>query len=308
MKVRFLIVIFLSGLMAVSCTSTPDKTKPAPKPVLKVKTARVSRADMMDTVQIYGEVKLRQVVRLASQFEGRLSGFSLLKGDHVKKGEALGKIIPPMREALLQSMGNLTPAQKQLVAQEVKEIPLYSPIEGVILELNQHTGDVVQKGQPIVRIADPLHLDIYGDLPVQYLRGIKKSDRMQVHFINLPHRDLLLPISAFGGEVDADKQTVSLRLALDNSSCQFKPGMQVILRFPGIFHKNAMVVPRAALLEEEGVYSVFVIHDNKAEKRTIQIGIRNKKQVEILSGLNPGETVATEKAYSLTDGMEVIKQ
>lgn len=308
MKVRFLIVIFLSGLMAVSCTSNPDKTKPAPKPVLKVKTAVVSRADMMDTVQIYGEVKLRQVVSLASQFEGRLSGFSLLKGDRVKKGEALGKIIPPMREALLQSMGKLTPAQKQLVAQEVKEIPLYSPIDGVILEVDQHTGDVLQKGQPIVRIADPLHLDIYGDLPVQYLPGIKNLDRMQVQFINFPHRDLWLPISAFGGEVDANKQTVSIRLALDNTSRQFKPGMQVILRFPGIFHKNAMVVPRAALLEEEGVYSVFIIHDNKAEKRTIQIGIRNKKRVEILSGLNPGETVATEKAYSLTDGMEVIKQ
>lgn len=217
-------------------------------------------------------------------------------------------IIPPMREALLQSMGNLTDAQKQLVAKEVKEIPLYSPIDGVVLEVIRHTGDVLQKGQAIVRIADLKHLDVYGELPVKYLPGVKKTEKLRVQFINLPHKTMLLPISAFSGKVDTKKQTIGIRLALNNRSDNFRPGMQVILRFPGVFHKNATVIPRTALLEEEGVYSVFVIHDNKAVKRNIQTGIRNKNLVEVLSGLKPGETVATEKAYSLTDGMEVIKQ
>ena len=308
MKYRFLTIIFLFILVATSCTSGHKKAKKEIKPVVKIKTVRVSTADMMDTLQIYGEVKLRQVVNIASQFDGRLSGFSLLNGDRVKKGEALGMIIPPMREALLQSMGNLTDAQKQLVAKEVKEIPLYSPIDGVVLEVIRHTGDVLQKGQAIVRIADLKHLDVYGELPVKYLPGVKKTEKLRVQFINLPHKTMLLPISAFSGKVDTKKQTIGIRLALNNRSDNFRPGMQVILRFPGVFHKNATVIPRTALLEEEGVYSVFVIHDNKAVKRNIQTGIRNKNLVEVLSGLKPGETVATEKAYSLTDGMEVIKQ
>jgi multidrug efflux pump subunit AcrA (membrane-fusion protein) len=308
MKYRFLSLIFLSVMVAASCTSGRKKAKKEIKPVVKIQTARVSTADMMDTIQIYGEVKLRQVVNIASQFDGRLSSFSLLPGDRVKKGEALGMIIPPMREALLQSMGNLTDAQKQLVAEEVKEIPLFSPINGVVLEVMQHTGDVLQKGEAIVRIADLKHLDVYGDLPVKYLPLVKSSDKLAVHFINLPHKAIILPVSAFSGKVDTKKQTLGIRLAINNHSDDFRPGMQVVLRFPGVFHQNATVIPRSALLEEEGVYSVFVVHDQKAEKRTIQIGIRNKNLVEVLSGLNPGETVATEKAYSLTDGMEVIKQ
>ncbi len=308
MKYRFFTIIFLFILMAASCTPGRKKANKEIKPVVKIQTARVSTADMMDTIQIYGEVKLRQVVNIASQFDGRLSGFSLLTGDRVKKGAALGMIIPPMREALLQSMGNLTDAQKQLVAKEVKEIPLYSPINGVVLEVMQHTGDVLQKGQAIVRIADLKHLDIYGDLPVKYLSRVKKTEKLAIQFINLPHKAMILPVSAFSGKVDTKKQTIGIRLALNNHSGDFRPGMQVILRFPGVFHKNAIVIPRTALLEEEGVYSVFVIHGKKAEKRNIQIGIRNKNLVEVLSGLKSGETVATEKAYSLTDGMEVIKQ
>jgi hypothetical protein len=70
--------------------------------------------------------------------------------------------------------------------------------------------------------------------------------------------------------------------------------------------KGALVIPSAALLEEEGIYSVFVVKDNRVEKRCIELGILDNDRVEVRSGLNDGEQVATQKAYSLTDGIEVI--
>ncbi len=299
-----LILLFI--LLGTSCARRQKKVEKEAKLVLKIKTAVAGTADMVDTLQIYGEVKLRQEADLASQFDGRLTGFSLLPGDQVKKGDLLGIIIPPMREALLQSMGKMTRAQKMLVTEEVKEIPLYSPINGVVLEVKRHVGDVVQKGQTIVRIADLKHLDVYGDLPVKYMARVRKTEKLQLSFINFNHKNMMLPVSAFAGKVNPDKQTIGIRLALDNQNGDFRPGMRVILRFPGVLHKNATVIPRRALLEEEGIYSVFVIRGNKAEKRKVNIGIRNNNFVEVLSGLKPGETVATEKAYSLIDGMEVV--
>jgi multidrug efflux pump subunit AcrA (membrane-fusion protein) len=82
--------------------------------------------------------------------------------------------------------------------------------------------------------------------------------------------------------------------------------MLVRLSSAGAHHRDAVVVPRPALLEEEGVYSVFVLLGNRVEKRLVKPGILQDDRVEILTGVQPGETVVTEKAYSLEDGMEVV--
>ncbi len=263
----------------------------------------------MDTVWIYGEVKLRQEALLASQFDGRLDGFTLLMGDRVKKGQKLGVIIPPMREALLQVMDQMDENQKKLLSNEINEITMYSPIEGTILEVFKHTGDVVQKGEPIVHIGRLRTLDIHGDLPLNYLRGIQRIKYINVVFVNYPHDPMRLKIDAFGGQVDQAKQTVPVRLRLDNKNGEFRPGILTRLYFPGVSHTNALVIPRAALLGEEGIYSVFVLKaDNTVEKRYLSTGIIQDDYVEILSGLEEGEKVATKKAYSLIDGMEVTVQ
>jgi RND family efflux transporter MFP subunit len=262
--------------------------------------------DMVDTLRIYGEVRLRQEALLASQFDGRLTEFSLLLGDRVKKNDQIGLIIPPQREALLHVMNQIDVNMRPMLEQQIKSIPLVSPIDGVVMEVRHHNGDVLQKGEPFVHIGDLRQLDIYGDLPLRTLPIVKKLKSINVMFIDYPHAPIPLPIEAIGSSVHKAKQTVAIRLGLDNRSGEFRPGMQVELIFPGQVHKLTMVIPRAALLEEEGIYSSFVVKGNTVEKRYIVLGILDNDRVEVLSGLTEGERVATYKSYSLMDGMEVI--
>ncbi len=278
-------------------------------PVARIAVAPVERRDMTDTLHIFGEVALRQEVELASQFDGRLEGFTLLMGDRVKKGEQLGVIIPPMREALLQVLDQIPPEQRSQIAGEIKEIPLYSPMEGVVLAVYRHAGDVLQKGEAIVHIGQLHTLDVHGDLPVSLLDRVKQLRRIQVDFVNYHHPSMMLPVIVIGGKVDASRQTVPVRLRLDNPAGEFRPGMMVRLTFPGAYHPNTLVVPRKALLEEEGVFSVFVLRkDHTVEKRYVTPGIRHDDLVEIVTGLKEGEQVAVTRTYSLTDGMEVTVQ
>jgi len=274
--------------------------------VMEIAVAPVVRRDMTDTIRIFGEVALRQEVRLASQFDGRLNGFTLLMGDPVKKGEQLGVIVPPMREALLQVLDKIEPAQRERIAQEIHEIPIYSPLDGVVLEVYKHAGDVISRGEPIVHIGRLSVLEVHGDLPVALLGRVRHLHRIQVEFVDYDHVPLQLPVITVGGAVNAATQTVPLRLRLDNPSGAFRPGMMVHLTFPGDHHPGALVVPREALLEEEGLFSVFVVEeDGTVKKRKIIPGIRQDRYVEVLSGVEEGESVATSKTYSLTDGMEV---
>ena len=288
----------------VACQKDVPTAKPSNQK-LQIEVTPVQRMDMVDTVRIYGKVKLRQQAFVASQFDGRLTEFSLLTGDAIKEDQLIGTIIPPEREALLQVLNKMDASMQPLIKEQIKSIPLFSPINGVVLEVMHHTGDVIGKSEPIVHIGDLSRLDVYGDLPVKFLPLISDLKSILVSFVNFPHQPMILPIEAISGDVDENKQTVAVRLGLKNTSGKFKPGMLVQLMFPGKSHLGTLTIPRSALLEEEGIYSVFVLKKNKVEKRFIKIGIMQDDHLEVISGLMEGEQFATEKAYSLIDGIEV---
>ncbi|MCD6333572.1 MAG: efflux RND transporter periplasmic adaptor subunit [Bacteroidales bacterium] len=172
----------------------------------------------------------------------------------------------------------------------------------------QHTGDVVAKGESIVRIADLKHLDIYADLPIRFLHRVRQLNRLHVIFLDYLDQPFLLPVKAIGGEVNKERQTIPVRLNLDNTALRFRPGMMVRIYFAGETHAETLTIPRSALLEEEGVYYCFVVQGNRVSKREITTGIKQDQMVEVLTGLQEGESVATKKSYSLTDGMEVTVQ
>lgn len=299
-------LILLTIVVFFSCQKSESPSNKTMVPQLRIKAVPVTRMDMVDTVSIYGEVKLRMEALLASQFDGRLTEFSLLLGDRVKKDEQIGLIISPQREALLHVMNQSDDPVRSLLEEQNKVIPLISPIDGVVLEVRHHSGDVLQKGEPIVHIGDLRKLDIYGDLPLRNLPVVRNLKSIDVVFLDYPHAPLSLPIEAIGSSVYTAKQTVSVRLGLDNRKRDIRPGMQVQLRFPGERHPSTLVIPRTALLEEEGIYSAFVVEGNTVEKRHLLLGILDNDRVEVCSGLKESERVVSEKAYSLTDGMEVI--
>ena len=206
----------------------------------------------------------------------------------------------------MQIINKVDVSLQPLMKQQIKSIPLYCPINGVVLEVMHHSGDVLQKSDPIVYIGDLSRLDVHGDLPVKYLRLISGLKSIRVCFVDYPHPSMILPIEAVSGKVDENKQTVDVRVGLSNQSGEFKPGMIVQLIIPEKSHSAALTIPRSALLEEEGIYSTFVFHKNTVEKRLVKVGIMQDDNIEVVSGLNEGEQVAIEKAYSLVDGMGVI--
>ncbi len=276
--------------------------------LLHVKTQPVVRGDIQDTLAIYGEVVLRQEAFLASQFPGRLTGFSLLMGDRVQRGQAVGTIIPATREALLQVSPDVPEELRPFLKEQIRPIPLFSPVDGTVLQVYRHSGDVVERGEHIAHIARLDTLDILGELPVRWLPALRQAGKVRVEFTDYPHPPLQLSLTAISGKVDERNQTVPIRLELKNPAGEFRPGMQVRLTFPSRVHKNALLVPRSALVEEEGVFSVFVLQGSKVEKRQVATGIMKSDWCEVLTGVREGEPVVVNKAYSLQDGMEVIAE
>ena len=302
-----LLAAMLAILLAAGCDpaseAAPDES--AEGPVLKVRTAPVQAMDLRDTLTFYGSVAFRQESFLASQFEGRLSEFSLLTGDRVRKGEQIALIIPPGREALLQSGAQMTAEVQTLAAAQVKAVALRSPIDGTVLAVRHQNGDVLAPGEAIVHIGDRQTLQIFGDVPAKYLAAAKRVERVQVTFPNTDLPEISLPVAAVAAQVDPSKQTASMRLDLPNPGGKYYPGMLVNLSLPSEVHSGVPVVDRRALVESEGTLFVFVVKDHRVEKRPVVPGIMQNRWIEIRSGVSIGEAVVTDRAYSLEDGLEV---
>jgi len=102
MKKLQLIIFLLSGVLFF-CQSTEPKSGKKIDSLLHIKIASVQRMDMIDTVRIYGTIKLRYEAMLASQFDGRLTDFSLLMGNKVKKEEKIRHRDPATTRGIVAS-------------------------------------------------------------------------------------------------------------------------------------------------------------------------------------------------------------
>ncbi|NOX66592.1 MAG: efflux RND transporter periplasmic adaptor subunit [Chlorobi bacterium] len=302
-----IISIVVISLLLLACKQGEDNPIERKFPVVKVKTESPKKENMRDTIKIYGEIKIRNEAHAASQFEGRLEDFAKLPGDKVRKGERIGTVIPAEREALLQVTNDIEDSLRYLLDNQMQPIPLFSPIDGVVLSVKNHTGDLIQKGEAIMHLGNLSVLDVYADLPVKYLHLVRKMKYMNLRFLSYKHPNMRLSIRSISGNVDPAKQTITIRLELKNPENEFHPGMLTLLYFPSVIHKDAITVSRNSVIEEEGVFSVFVLNGNKVEKRGVKVGIFNNNRVEIISGLSEKDLIVSDKAYSLTDGMEVSR-
>ena len=105
--------------------------------------------------------------------------------------------------------------------------------------------------------------------------------------------------------VDPETGTFKVTLAVTDPSERLKPGM--FGRFQIVFdqRENVLLVPRMAVLEDEGQKSVFIVEDGLARRRSIQTGYSMGENIEVIEGLSGDETVISLGQTGLKDGAEV---
>ena len=100
---------------------------------------------------------------------------------------------------------------------------------------------------------------------------------------------------------------MTVRALLPNDRGMLKPGMFLtVLLTRGA--SNALLVPEQSLVPEQGNVFVFVVRDNRVEKRQVRTGERRVGEVQIVAGLAVGEQVVTEGTQKLRDGAPVTVQ
>jgi hypothetical protein len=98
--------------------------------------------------------------------------------------------------------------------------------------------------------------------------------------------------------------TVPVRLAF-TAVAAFPVGTPVQVAIDAESHANVVMVPASAVVHEGEDVAVFVAANNKAQRRTVVLGLEDQDRVEIASGVKAGEPVITSGQNGLPDGAKI---
>jgi cobalt-zinc-cadmium efflux system membrane fusion protein len=182
-----------------------------------------------------------------------------------------------------------------------------APFAGVVAKRYHNPGDFADAStsDPILTIIDPAKVQIVASVPVADLPrivvGHAADVRVPGHDEGQAARVLTKP-----AQVDPDGSTGDVRLAFAKPT-SYPAGMRVNIEIAGTEHKQALIIPAAAVVTEEGEVFVMVAGaDNKAHKYPVAIGLSTRTQVEITSGLKAGDRVIVRGQDGLPEGAAVV--
>ncbi len=102
--------------------------------------------------------------------------------------------------------------------------------------------------------------------------------------------------------VDDATGTVKVTTELRPSNSNFRPGAFVLVEIETDTHDDVVLIPKQAIVEEDGGTFVFVESNNTAERRAVELGYQNDTAYEVLSGIDVGDRVVTAGQGNLKDG------
>jgi len=178
-----------------------------------------------------------------------------------------------------------------------------APFTGVITRKYADVGDLAAPGKALLEIEDPTALRLEADVPEAIVDRVSLGDRLAVRVATLTN-----VLTGVVGEIApaADPSTRTFLVKLDLPST---PGLRA-----GQFGRVSMPVgvtssphvPKNAVVQRGQMELVFVVRSNRAEMRIVKTGKAVGDEVELVSGVEPGEQIVTGGAAELLDGQPVI--
>jgi membrane fusion protein (multidrug efflux system) len=197
-------------------------------------------------------------------------------------------------------------AALQVSRAELARAAIQAPISGTVTKRSINDGETVDPATPAFEIIDSSSLDLLANLPAQYLDRIKTGNLALVKVEPFPDKEFSGSVVSVAPSVDAQTNTVTVRVRLPNPGGELKSGLYGSTRIAVEIHNDALTVPEAALVVEGDETFVFVTKsDEEVEKRKVEAGIRSEGRVEIVDGLKENERVVTKGAFGLSDGAKI---
>jgi membrane fusion protein (multidrug efflux system) len=177
---------------------------------------------------------------------------------------------------------------------KLKDKNIIAPFNGV-LGYRGITGDILGSDSSIIITLDDNSI-IYSDLkiPETFVTFIKKDLPIKAKFSGNKNKTYTGKVYAVSSRINAETRSLLTRVMIVNKNSELIPGslLEVVINYN---ERNSLAIPDTSMMVEGSKTYVYkVSKDNITNKTEIEIGIRDGGFIEVISGLNEGETIVAE--------------
>ena len=178
-------------------------------------------------------------------------------------------------------------------------VAVSAPMGGYIKNLLVKEGDYVSVGQPLATVTQNNRLFLRADVSERYYKYL--NNIISANF-KTPYDNQVYELEALNGKLlsygkSAGSFYVPVTFSFDNKG-EIIPGSFVEIYLLSKDMENSIVLPVEALTEEQGLYFIYIQKcEESYKKQEVKLGASNGKEVQILSGVQPGDKVVVKGAY-----------
>ena len=225
----------------------------------------------------------------------------------VKQAEQGKLLVQEKLQELAASEGTVSQKSADALAAKASQdlFEVRSSISGFVTKRMLNPGDTPDNNSAILEVVSPdAGLDLVASVPVSNGALLHVG---QSALISIPNTsDIVVNGGVTNiGQVDPITGLQSVRIKLSDSPAWLKPGTFATAKVVLKEHKNALTVPKSAVLSKDGASIVYVAKDDKAVLTKVELGAEEDESVDVLKGLKAGDKVVSLGNYELSDGAAI---
>ena len=181
-------------------------------------------------------------------------------------------------------------ADLEMARQQLTYSVLTAPADGAISERLVSAGQYIAAGSPVASIViiHPLRLRLL--VPERAASGVRTGQRVRLR-LDQQTEVHYGRVARLSPAIDEESRTLLVEAEVPNESGRLRPGAFVKAEILSETEQPALLVPSSALVTFAGIEKVLTVAEGKAVEKAVRTGWRDSARLEILEGLDAGETV-----------------
>ncbi|MBK9733788.1 MAG: efflux RND transporter periplasmic adaptor subunit [Saprospiraceae bacterium] len=337
-------IVLLSGLVFFSCKNEGKKvdgtkaTTQTEQKVLKVDGIITREEITTETISTTGTIVANEEVEIKSEISGKITGIYFKEGTFIKVGQLLVKLNDDDLQAQVRKLNieikmaeekegrmkqllaataiskeeydvqltslNLLKANVDIIKVDISKTRITAPFSGIIGFKNVSPGAIISSSTVIASIQNTQPLKLEFSIPEKYNNLIYQG--ITVDF-KVTGSNIINKANVYAKEpkIDQNTRTSKVRAIFSNPGGKLFPGSFAEINISIGEKRKVKMVPTIAYIPDIAGAKLFVKRGGVAVSVPVKAGIRTEKEIQILEGLNDGDTVIVSGMLQLKPKMPV---
>lgn len=339
-----LVIVLLAVFIFPRLNNSKEVKRPAQgnkqtrNAVINVKGHIATTEDISNSISSIGTALASEEVDIRSETTGRVTSIAFKEGSVVSKGQLLVKINDSELQAQLSKTKTRLKLlqdretrqrilfEKQFVSREDYDVALNelnvlksdldllnvqiakteirAPFSGKIGIRNISEGAYVTPSTPIATLQNISQIKIDFSVPEKYASLLKPGNNLS--FKAASEKEYLqAKVYAIEPKINSSTRSIQVRGLYSNAGNRVVPGSFVDVKLELEKISDAVLIPTFALIPDIKSDMVFVYRSGKALQQPVETSLRTASNIQVIKGIEPGDTVITSGILQLKSGMKV---